>query len=849
MVRAALKGLLANKLRLTLTAIAIVLGVAFVAGSFVFTDTINARFATLLTDVSVGVDVYVRPEPPEFGDVFQNTEAQSMPEGILETVRAVDGVRAADGTVAGFAQVVGKDGEPIGGQGPPTLGFSWGSEPSLSPVQIMEGNGGPPTAAGEVVIDANTMKEGDFALGDRVQILLIGAPEEFEIVGFASFGDEDSLAGATLAIFEHDEAQRIFDLEGRLSEVAAAADEGVTPADLAERIEAEVDSGLLVQTAEEANADQLSQISEGLGFLNIALLAFAAVAVFVGAFIITNTFRIIVAQRTRELALLRAIGATARQVTWMVVLEALVVAIIASAVGIAAGVLLAIGLNEVSDALGFGVPDGPLTLLPRTIVVGMLTGVIVTVVAAVLPARHASRIPPVAAMSEQLSPPRRKDLRNRAIAGLVVSGLGLAALAVGLLASVSNAIAYVGAGALIFFLGISILAPLAAGPVATVLGWPLPKMFGVTGSLAQENTRRQPRRMASTASALMIGVALVVFVAIFGSSIKASVEETIFDAFPADFQASSTNFTVGISRSFTESLGELPEIDTVSAVRFGTARIEGSAVSVNAVDPATIGEVVDVEPSEGAYEQLAASNGILVSSDQLESQGWSIGDTIDIEYPLDPGGPIEIVGSFGNAQLGHYVITHETYEQGFSNPFDNFVAANIAEGVEFAAARSAVDDLTTEYPNVQVQTKDEAVADAEAQIDALLALFTVLLFLAIIIAMLGIANTLALSILERTREIGLLRAVGMVRRQVRRMVRWEAVIIALFGAVLGIGIGLFLGWAVVAALGEEGLGTFSVPWDQLILMLILAAAAGMLASIWPSYKASNLKILEAIAYE
>jgi putative ABC transport system permease protein len=849
MVRAALKGVMANKLRLTLTSIAIVLGVAFVAGSYVFTDTITARFETLLNEVSIGVDVVVRPEPPEFGDVFQNAETLSIPEESLETVRAVDGVRVADGTAAGYAQIVDKDGDAIGGQGPPTLGFSWGTEASLSPVQIKEGNGRPPEGPGEVVIDVNTKDVGDFAIGDRIRILLVGPPEEFEIVGFASFGEEDSLAGATLSIFEFREAQRVFDLEGRLSEISVAAESGVSAEDLAARIDAELDDGIQVLTAEESNADQLAQISEGLGFLNIALLAFAAVAVFVGAFIISNTFRIIVAQRTRELALLRAIGATARQVTWMVVLEALVVAIVASAIGIAAGVLLAIGLNETSDALGFGVPDGPLTLLPRTIIVGMLTGVIVTVVAALLPARHASSIPPVAAMHEQLLPPRRRDLTRRAIVGVVVSGIGVALLGVGLLVSVANAVAYVGAGALVFFLGVSILAPLAARPVASVLGWPLPKMFGVTGDLAQENTRRQPRRMASTASALMIGVALVVFVAIFGASIKASVEETIFDAFPADFQASSTNFTVGFSRSFTEALAELPEIETVSAVRFGTASIEGTAASVNAVDPATVGELVNVEPSEGAYERLAASNGLLVSEGELEARGWSVGDTVDIEYPQDPGGPIEIVGTFANAQLGNFVISHESYERGFNNPFDSFVVADIATGVAFDDALAAVETVASDYPNVSVQTKDEAVADAEAQIDALLALFTVLLFLAIIIAVLGIANTLALSILERTREIGLLRAVGMVRRQVRRMVRWEAVIIALFGAVLGIGIGLFLGWAVVAALSEEGLGTFAVPWDQLVYMVILAGGAGMLASVWPSYKASNLNILEAIAYE
>ncbi|MEN8234889.1 MAG: FtsX-like permease family protein [Actinomycetota bacterium] len=849
MLRAAIKGVFANKVRLTLTALAIVIGVAFVAASFVFTDTISARFDALLETTTTGVDVYVRPAPPETGDTFQNAEFGSIPEDTLDSVVAAPGVRIAEGGVAGFAQLVNKEGDAIGGQGPPTLGYSWATEPSMSPVTIKDGNGRGPEIPGEIVIDANSAQGNDLAVGDTITVLTIGAPEEFVIVGIASFGDSDSLAGATLAMFELTEAQRLFDLEGRFSAISVAAEPGVTPEELAANISATTNGDIEVVTAEQSNDEQSEAISEGLGFLNIALLAFAAVAVFVGAFIISNTFRIIVAQRTKELALLRAVGATGRQVTWMVVIEAVIVGFVASVIGIGIGVLLAVGLAAAMNAFGFNMPEGPLTLLPRTVFVGMAVGLIVTVVSALLPARKAARIPPIAAMQEELARPKRRSLHVRAVAGSVIVGLGIAALLVGLFTSVSWGIWFVAIGALVFFVGVSIIAPLAANPVAAVLGWPLPKMFGVAGQLAQDNTRRQPRRTASTASALMIGVALVVFVAVFGASIKASVSSSVTDTFPGDFSVQSTNFAVGVSPAFTEEVRSLSEIGDVSTLKVGSATIEGDSELIVAVDPETITTVTSIDVSPGAFESLAETNGILVLESVMDENSWSVGDSITIVYPQDAGGPIEIVGTVASTNFGDYIITEASYAVGFSNATDYYVFANRAEDVAIEDARAAIDDVAADYPNVKVQNKSELIADAETQIDQMLVLFTGLLFLAIIIAVLGITNTLALAIIERTREIGLLRAVGMVRRQVRRMIRWEAVVIALFGAVMGVGVGLFLGWAVVRALADEGLGLFTVPASQIASLVLLAAVAGVIAAIYPSWKASRLNVLEAIAYE
>ena len=849
MLRAAIKGVFANKVRLTLTALAIVIGVAFVAASFVFTDTISARFDALLETTTAGVDVVVRPAPPEIGDNFQTTEFGSIPEDTLDSVAAAPGVRAAEGEVAGFAQLVDKEGNAIGGQGPPTLGYSWSVDTSMSPVTIKEGNGRGPEVPGEVVVDANSARMNDLAVGDTITVLTLGAPEEFEIVGIGSFGESDSLGGATLAMFTLVEAQRLFDLEGRLSAISVAAEPGITPEELATSIAATTTSDIEVVTAEQSNDEQSEAISEGLSFLNIALLAFAAVAVFVGAFIISNTFRIIVAQRTKELALLRAVGATGRQVTWMVVIEAVIVGFVASVIGIGVGVLLAVGLAAAMNAFGFNMPEGPLTLLPRTVFVGMAVGLVVTVVSALLPARKAARIPPVAAMREEVARPKRRSLHVRAVAGSITVGLGVAALLVGLFTSVGGGIWFVAIGALVFFLGVSIIAPLAAGPVATVLGWPLPKLFGVAGQLAQDNTRRQPRRTASTASALMIGVALVVFVAVFGASIKSSVEESVTDSFPGDFSAQSTNFAVGVSPSFTDAVRALPEIGDVSALKIGTAVVEGSSTTLAAVDPETISSVTDFEVSDGAYATMSRTDGILVVESVMDEHGWIVGDSITIEYPQDPGGPIVIAGTFAASNFGDYAITHESYAVGFNNPTDFYVFANRTDGVAIEDARVAIDGVAADYPNVKVQNKSELIADAEKQIDQMLVLFTGLLFLAIIIAVLGITNTLALAIIERTREIGLLRAVGMVRRQVRRMIRWEAVIIALFGAVMGVGVGLFLGWAVVRALADEGLGSFAVPVSQIVTLVLLAGVAGVIAAIYPSWKASRLNVLEAIAYE
>ena len=838
MIRTAIKGLMANRVRMTLTGLSIVLGVAFVAGSFVFTDTINARFENLFTEVYAGVDATVRPDEASsnLGDAYLEAD-------LLSEVRQVEAVEVAAGSVSGFAQMIDSTGTPIGGQGPPTLGFSWVVEPALNSLTISEDNGRAPTSVGEVVIDVATAESQGLAVGDEVDIQTVGGVDTFTIVGLASFGSEDNLAGATLSAFELEQAQVLFDLEGRLSAIDVLAVDGVETDALVAEISTVLPGTAEVVTGEQQTQEQLDQVTEGLGFLSTALLAFAGIAVFVGAFVIQNTFRITVAQRVRELALLRAIGATGSQVTVLVLIEAAIVAVVASAVGVLAGIGVAELIKMAMNAAGLGIPDGPLTIEPRTIIISMAVGISVTLFAALLPARRASSIPPVAAMSEMGVRTTPKSLRTRAIVGSALTALGALAMTIGLMLENGASLPLVAAGAVGLFMGMSTLAPLAAGPIARLLSAP---MRDITGKLARENTIRQPRRTASTASALMIGVALVAFTSIFAASIKASVTDTLEGSFPADLAFASTNFSVGVSPVAVDEIAAREEFSVVSAVNFGYFEIEGDELVVIGVDPSTVSRVYDMKPS---IEISELGDDLLVQEDVLVGNSWSVGDVITVDYPGSVSDTVEIVGTFTDATFANYVIAEEVFLENISDDQILMVFARLGSGVSLEEGQAAADAALSEFPNVDVNTQSDQIAEAEAQVDQLVALFTGLLSLALVIALLGIANTLALSIVERTREIGLLRAVGMTRRQVRQMVRREAMIIAVFGALLGILIGSAIGLGVVTSLADDGLGSFALPAGQLVIWLIVAAVAGLIASVGPARKAARLDVLKAISYE
>lgn len=837
MLRTALKGLTTNRLRMALTGLSIVLGVAFVAGSFVFTDTINARFETLFTDAYAGVDVSVRPDPgsPE-GE-------RALDEDLLAAVEHLPTVEAAAGSVSGFAQMIDSDGVPIGGQGPPTLGFSWIDVPALNALTITEANGRAPSQAGEVAIDVATAEAQGLRVGDRIQIQTVGGTDTFTIVGLANFGSEDNLAGATISAFEFEQAQTLFDLEGQLSAIVLLAADGVEPEALVSELSAMLPPSAEAVTGAQQTREQLDQVTEGLGFLGTALLGFAGVAVFVGAFVIQNTFRITVAQRVRELALLRALGATGSQVTRLVLLEASVVSTFASLIGVAVGVGIAELIKTAMNAAGLGIPDGPLTVAPRTIVVSMVVGITVTLFAAVLPARRASKVSPVAAMSAAVARTSPKSLRTRALVGSTLTLAGALAMTSGLLAENGASVALVAAGALGLFMGMSTLAPLVAAPVTRLLSAP---MRGVTGKLARENTVRQPRRTAATASALMIGVALVAFTSIFAASIKASVGETLDASFPADLAFASTNLTVGVSPEAVARLEDQEVFSVVSAVSLGHFEVEAVEFNVAGIDPDTVLRVYDFGPS---IELDELGTGLLVNESTLDRNGLSVGESVEITYANSRSVPTRVVGTFTDSTFANYVIANDTFDEHIGDNRIAIAFARLADGLTIDDGLAAADVALAEFPNIDVNTRSDQIAEAEAQVDELVTLFTALLGLALVIALLGIANTLALSIVERTREIGLLRAVGMARTQVRRMVRWEAIVTALFGSLLGVLIGSAIGFGVVSSLADDGLGSFALPASQLAVWLVVSAGAGLIASIGPARKAARLNVLEAISYE
>ena len=849
MWRATIKSLFARKLRLLLTALAIVLGVGFMAGTYVLTDTMGKAFDDLFSTANQNTDVVVRAvsafQPTQGGPGGSGADERNpVPEQLRTVVEDVPGVASVDGDVTGYAQLVDPaTGDVIGTTGAPTFGVSW--NPASTPLTVREG--APPSGPGEVAIDAATAEKFHLKIGQRIQILLTGPPQEFQITGIVGFGTADNLAGATLAVFDLHTAQTVFDRMGEYDTLQVLADPGVGAAELRDRIAAALPKGYEAITGAAAAAQDAEDLKQALGFFQTALLVFAFVALFVGAFIIFNTFTIIVAQRTRELGLLRALGATGRQVMRSVMAEALVVGLVASVVGLGAGLLIAIGLQAMLKAFGIDLPSTSTQLLPRTIVVSLVVGTLVTFVASVIPARRAAKVSPMQALRDGASG-GGESLRRRAVGGVVVTGLGVAALLYGLFgASSRSAASLVGLGALLTFVGVAVLSPLVARPLAGVLGAPL-RGLGISGRLGRENAMRSPRRTASTAAALMIGIGLVSFVAVFAASLRSSFSAALDETLRADFILTTGSFTP-FSPQVAHDLASDPDLAAVSAFRQGQVRIEGKTDFVAGIDPATIEQVATLGITKGSVGSLDQGD-ILVYDEVANTNGWGVGDDISVEFARTGMQHLTVGGLYSdNRFLGNYAVSLQTYEANFTEQLDQIVFVKAAEGVPIARARAAVEAAVAAYPNVQVNDQAEFKDQQAGFIDQLLALVSALLGLAILIALFGIVNTLGLSIFERTRELGLLRAVGMSRRQVRSMIRWESVITAVLGAVLGVAIGVLFGWAMQQALASQGITELTIPPVQLLIYVVLAGLAGVLAAVLPARRAAKLNVLDAISYE
>jgi len=848
-LKATLRSLRAHKLRLALTGLAIILGVGFVAGSLVLTDTLNATFDNLFKGVDAGIDVRVRSRPTfseqsDFGGAAD--ERQPVPAPLLAEVQRVPGVRAVAGGAEGSAIVVAKDGKAIVPMGPPTLGVTFYAERALNQLNLSSGRG--PANGSEFALDAATAKKHGFRVGDSVKVVLPNEPpRQFNLVGLFTVGKADTLLGATVSAFDTTTAQRIFQQGEVFNFINVKAADGVAQTELRRRVDQALGGRYEVITGQQLAEADASDVQQGIAFFGIFLQVFAAISLFVGTFLVANTFSIIVAQRTKELALLRALGARRRQVMASVLGEAMITAVVCSVLGGLFGVLMAVLIRLGLDAGGFGLPPGSLVIKPATFVVAFVVGVVVTLVSALVPARRATRVAPVEALRDSPAVGRSAG-RVRAALGLATLALGAAAIAFGLIAKPGNAVVPVGLGAFLVLLGVAFLSPLIARPVARVLGAPVARFRKLPGRLAQENSVRNPRRTASTAAALMVGLALVTFVSVLAASVKRSSGEAIDRAFTADYIVASDQFQ-GFSPSLADELGRLPELDTVVGVTFGQWRLNGATKQLGGIDPRAFARLGGFTLKDGSLPS-ASQPGLLVDEKAAEKEKWSVGTVVPMQFAKTGVQRVPIAAIYKkNNLIGAFQVTPAVFDANFATRQDSLVLASKARNVTAEAANKAVQGVVAGFPNLEVKDQTELKASQSSQIDQLLGIVTGLLLLAIVIALLGIVNTLALSIYERTHELGLLRAVGMVRRQLRSMIRWEAVIIAVFGTLLGLVVGVSFGAALVSALHDEGITTLVVPGGSLVFYVVLAALAGVIAAIWPARRAAKLNVLAAIAHE
>ncbi|WP_244930008.1 ABC transporter permease [Nocardioides sp. W7] len=847
MLRAALKSLLGRKVRLLMSTFAIVLGVAFVAGTLVFSDTLNRSFTALFAS-TVG-DVVVRPEGAmtAMGDL----STQTVPADLVDRLAQVEGAERVDGNVSAMNVVVlDTDDKVVGGFGPPSLGSNWTGAPAghgLEGLVITEGR--EPAGGGEVVLDESTAEKAGYGLGDAVSLNTAGATATLAptLVGIAGFPEGGSLNGATLAVFDTVTAQDLF-LAGAdaYSDLWVTAGDGVSQEDLRERVEAELPDGLEAVTGDDAADEAASDLLEAISFLTTFLLVFAGIALVVGAFLIVNTFSILVAQRSRELALLRALGASKRQVLGSVQLEALVLGLLGATLGLGLGVLLAIGLRAVFAQVGLDLSGQPLIFAPRTVVAAYAIGVVVTMAAALLPALRTTRIAPVQALRDDIVLPE-STIQRRLQVGVVLVAAGLASLFAGLgdIVEVPHGGWFVGAGVLAILLGVAAASPVISRPFLALARTVFARLFGTVGNLAGQNSLRNPRRTTATASALMIGLALACTMAIVGDSAKASVDKSIEENFVGDFVVS--NVVAGsFSPEVAERLSAVEGVVRVVRQRYTGGTIDGSPQGLVGID-ADGAEFLELRAAAGDVTALRDDT-VLLQETFADDEGLEVGDDLEIEMPTGEQ-RWEVVGIYEDNPVLFFpvVTTVETLLATGAQDKDNALIIDVDESATGVGQR--LEEAIADLPIVTVKNQVEFAEEQREPIDQFVLLIFALLALALVIAVLGIVNTLALSVIERTREVGLLRAIGLSRRQLRWMITLESVVISVLGAVLGVLLGVFFGIVLMYALRDEGLEVISVPAGQLAVFLGLSVAIGVLAAVLPARRAARLDVLRAIATE
>ena len=840
MFRLSLKMTLARKGRLLLTSLAIILGTSFLAGTSIFSATVNSTFDRLFTDVFRDVDAYVRSTSSV--DTGFGEQRAPSPISALETILGVEGVSAAVGDMQSYARVIGKDGKPLGeDQGPPTFGGIASS--SVAGLWNTE-TGRLPIGPKEVMLDRTTAEAGKFAIGDTVRVNALSGTREFSLVGIANYGDISSPGGATFALFDQPTASEfllkpgfvdafLIQGDGTLSDeaLAKAIDSALSPSDKLETL-----------TGAQITEETTSQIKTVLGFFTTFLTAFSFIALGIGCFVIYNVFSITAAQRQRESALLRAIGASRRQVTNSLLVEAVVIGLVGSTLGFIFGIGLSQALSALLNAIGLEIPTTGLTINSSAIFSTVLVGTIITTLSAILPALRSGRVPPLAAIRETALDVVT-GMTRRIIIGLVFMILGVVAL----VASINGAeVIFLGLGVLAVFAGVLVLGPAISKPVAMLLGKPVAKLRGVTGAMSQQNAARNPKRTARTAAPVLIGVALVTSFTALAASIKSEIRESIGSSFRGDFALSvnSRGFG-GIPTSVTDQIDQLPEVQTATGVGFIAAKVGDESPFILVFNPKTADGLYNLEMIEGRQSDLGKDE-IFIEQDKSIEKNLPVGSSVQVTLIDGRSIQLKVAGTYKNA-YGNYVVSRELFE-GIATPlFDSFVYISTNTNVSDENARTAISAISADLGVGTLESRTEYIDSQAAQIDQFLALIYGLLFLSVIIAIVGIIITLLLSVFERRHEIGLLRSVGMTRSQVRTMVRWESVITSLFGAVTGVLLGIVTGVVIVVSLNESGISAFTLPITSTIFILIGSFIIGVIAAVFPAWRATRTEIITAIA--
>jgi putative ABC transport system permease protein len=840
--RIALKGILGRKARLILTSLAVILGTSFLAGTSVFSDTLNRTFDNLFSDVFKNVDAYVRSTQVIEAD-FGQEERQRISADLVSIVESVPGVRDASPDIQAFARIIGKDGKPIGsgGQGPPTFG-SVGEEFAGALWSTAQGRW--PVGSTEVVIDEASAKAGKYVLGDSVKVVAQSGSREFTLVGIASYGDVRSPGGATFALFDSVTAAEFLTQPGFIDAILVSGDGSVSDAKLTQAIQDALPTTGKTETltGAEITLETQDQIGSALDFFGILLKTFSFIALGVGCFVIYNVFSISAAQRQRENALLRAIGASRKQITRAMLIESIVVGLIGSIVGVVAGIGLSVSLTALLRALNIDLPSSGLVVSQNTVTSTIVIGLIVTVLSAILPARRAGKVPPLAAMRAtalEIAEPGRKRL----ITGLLSIALGVAIIGA-VVAGASNN--YLGIGILFVFIGTIVLGPIIARPVALFLGRPAARFRGVTGTMARQNSARNPKRTSRTASPVLIGVALVTAVTALAASIKGQIDDVFTAQFKGDYAISTdARGFGGLSPSLAVDLNKLPQVEKATGFGFLTVKVDGRGQYVTTINPKTIEGLWDIGLVNATYADLSTSD-IFVSEKTAKKKNIALGSVLQTTSGDGSTRPLKVAGFFVNDEIGNYITNSALVDGSAIIMFDIGVYIKTKDNVDKAEAFTALENAVKKYGQGELLTKQEYINKQSGQVNQLLGLIYGLLMLSVIISIVGIIITLLLSVFERQRELALLRAVGMTRSQVRTTVRWESVITSLLGAVLGIILGIGLGWIIVFALKDQGLTSFKLPVGPTIIIMIMSFIVGLFAAIYPAWRATRVNILDAL---